>query len=305
MFAKRVCWWVCFFLPILPIGAEEIAVYFPGYRFREGEPVQLYGTTNLILFSATPNENGSVDFSRIDPAMLAMASKEKSNKGKLRVTVSVGGWGRGTIFGKAVETEENRERLADSLVHYCEENSLDGVDIDWEFPKTEREHADFTLFLAGLSNRLHKSGRILTVALGSTRPLSPEAYSVIDFVHLMSYQPWNPPVGTYKEWLEKAVIDMLDSGLPAEKLVVGMPFFIKEMGGDRKAISWKKLAGEDAVAIPASEYGYSPTGREICDLRVSLIRKYGLGGVMVWDYGHDSPDPEYSLLRHLSDSMAK
>ncbi|MAS96649.1 MAG: hypothetical protein CMO55_25955 [Verrucomicrobiales bacterium] len=288
-----------------PIGAEELAVYFPDYRFREGEPVEFYGTTNLILFSAVPKESGEVDFSRISERMIKMGNAAKESNPDLKITVSVGGWGRGNIFGKAVETSESRERFIDSLVGYCEEHSLDGIDIDWEYPKTEREHSDFTLFLTALSEKLHGDNRILTVALSYNRPLSAEAYAAIDYVHVMSYQPWNPPRGSYEEWLREAVKEMLDSGLPADKLVLGMPFYIKEMGGERKAISWKKLVGEDSLAIPSSEFGYSPTGKDICDMRVSMMKEFGLGGVMVWDYGHDSPDPEHSLLKHLSDSIAK
>lgn len=285
--------------------AQEVAVYFPDYRYQEGVSLQLYGTTNLILFSATPGEDGSVDFSRIKPGMIALGANGREMNPDLKVTVSVGGWGRGNIFGKAVGTSEARTRFVKNLVEYCEQHSLDGVDIDWEFPKTEKEHSDFSLFLSELSGRLHEKDRILTVALGYTRPLTPEAYAAVDFVNLMSYQPWNPPSISYEAWLEEAVRRMIDSGLPPEKLLVGLPFYIKEMGGERKAISWKKLVGENAVAIPKSDFGYSPAGKGTCDLRVSLIEKYGLGGVMVWDYGHDSPDPEHSLLKHLSEAMDK
>ena len=284
-------------------AAGELSVYFPDYRYSQGIEPNFYGTTNLILFSATPKEDGSVDFSRIKPEMIAMA--RQANPGKMKVTLSVGGWGRGNIFGKAVETAEVRSRFVKALVDYCEEHSLDGVDIDWEFPKTEQEHANFAIFLTELSGQLHEKGRILTVALGYTRPLSPEVYAVIDQVNLMCYQPWNPPKESYEAWLEAAVKQMLESGLPPEKLIIGMPFYIKEMGGERKAVSWKKLVGDEAVAIPKSEFGYSPTGKEICDLRLRLMTQYGLGGIMVWDYGHDSTDPEHSLLRHLSTKLEK
>ncbi len=277
---------------------KELSVYFPDYRYQEGVKPDFYGTTNLILFSAVPREDGSVDFSRISPEMIEMA--KGANSGQMKITFSVGGWGRGNVFGKAVASAEFRERFVNDLVAFCERHSLDGVDIDWEFPKTEREHSDFVLFLESLQGRLHEADRIITVALGSNRPLSEKAYRVIDQVNLMCYQPWNPSANSYESWLEEEVVQMLESGLPPEKLVIGMPFYIKELGGSRAAYSWKKLVGEDAVAIPKSEFGYSPTGKDICDLRVRMVEKYGLAGVMVWDFGHDSPEPEFSLLKHLS-----
>ena len=280
---------------------KDLSVYFPDYRYRESVEPKFYGTTNLILFSAVPRENGSVDFSRISPEMIAMA--KRANSGAMKITFSVGGWGRGNIFGKAVDNAESRGRFVKDLLLFCEKHSLDGVDIDWEYPRTEKELSDFVLFLEALHGSLRPSGRILTVALGYTRPLSEEAYRVIDQVNLMCYQPWNPPADSYESWLESAVVQMLESGLPPEKLVIGMPFYIKEMGGKRTAYSWKKLVGDDAIAIPKSDFGYSPTGKEICDLRVAMVEKYSLGGVMVWDYGHDSTDPDHSLLRHLSGAL--
>ena len=53
---------------------KELSVYFPDYRYSEGMQPKFYGTTNLILFSATPLEDGSVDFSRIKPEMIAIIS---------------------------------------------------------------------------------------------------------------------------------------------------------------------------------------------------------------------------------------
>ena len=49
--------------------------------------------------------------------------------------------------------------------------------------------------------------------------------------------------------------------------------------------------------------GFWETGPEMCDLRVRLVKEYQLGGVMVWEFGHDTDDPKQSLLRHLSKGM--
>ena len=52
--------------------------------------------------------------------------------------VSFGGWADSTekfwIFRNAVESQENRERLVQSLVDFAEEYDLDGIDSDWEYP---------------------------------------------------------------------------------------------------------------------------------------------------------------------------
>lgn len=291
--------------------AEEVAsspakpvlsVYLPDYRVKADTVPMLYETTHLVLFSAKPNEDGSVDFDRIKPELLAFGKKAQAESGA-KVTFCVGGWGRGKLFANAVSTKANRVRFIDDLVTYCETHSLDGVDLDWEFPKGDQEHADFALFLESLSGKLRADGRILTIALGETRPLPAECWPFIDQVNLMSYQPWSDQ--PYEAWLIKCIDRFLEAGLPPEKLILGVGFYAKEYGGERRAVSWKKLAGENATNLPETEHGFSPVGGEACDLRLRLVKERGLGGVMVWDYGHDSAEPEHSLLRRLSEGLAE
>lgn len=274
---------------------KRLAVYLPDYRAKSLQSLELHGTTDLILFSAMPRDDGSVDFSRISPAMLALG-KEASTDGDLAVTVCVGGWGKGKNFAKAVSTGEARNRFVNDLAGFCRDNALAGVDIDWEFPKGEREHADLALFLEALSGRLRPEGRVLTIALGYTRPLPRDCWQWIDRVHLMSYQPWSPR--DYEPWLEESVERFLDAGLPPEKLLVGLGFYAKEKAGDRRAVSWRRL--REGHPLPDSEHGFWPAGPETCDLRIRLVKKYSLGGVMVWEYGHDAVGTEHSLLRHLT-----
>ncbi len=302
---------ILLFIVFSQIGlAEEdtsrnaLAVYLPDYRVKSGQEVpQLHGTSDLILFSAKPGEegDGGVDFSRITPALLSFAEKARASAPDLRVSVCVGGWGRGKEFARAVSSPENRERFVVDLAAFCAEHQLDGVDIDWEFPKGDEEHAHFALFLESLSARLHRDGRQLTAALGYTRPLSRECWTYLDRVHLMSYQPWS--VQPYEPWLRESIERFLAAGLPPEKLLLGVGFYAKEKAGERRAVSWKRLVEENSPGLPASDHGFWPVGTETCDLRVRLVKEYGLGGVMVWDYGHDSPEPETSLLRYLTSGL--
>ncbi|MCB1093550.1 MAG: glycoside hydrolase family 18 protein, partial [Verrucomicrobiae bacterium] len=135
-------------------------------------------------------EDGSGDFSRITPELLAFGEKARAG-GAVRVSVCVGGWGRGKVFASAVSSEASRSRFVQDLAAFCAGHQLGGVDIDWEFPKGDQEHAHFAAFLAKLGSRLHADGRLLTVALGYTRPLPAECWAHLDRVHLMSYQPWS------------------------------------------------------------------------------------------------------------------
>ncbi|MCB1229299.1 MAG: glycoside hydrolase family 18 protein [Verrucomicrobiae bacterium] len=289
--------------PSNPTDRPILSVYLPDYRVKNGdETPQLYGASHLVIFSGKPHEDGRVDFSRITSALLAFAENARRDK-DLVVTLCVGGWGRGKEFATAVSSAESRSRFVEDLVNFCAEHHLDGVDIDWEFPKGDREHADFALFLAELSEKLHADDRILTAALGYTRPLTEECWRSLDRVNLMSYQPWSEQ--PYEPWLRESIERFLAAGLPPEKLLLGIGFYAKEKAGERRAVSWRQLVAENSAGLPDSEHGYWPVGTEACDLRLRLVKEYGLGGITIWDYGHDSPIPEKSLLRYLATGLGR
>ena len=292
------------FLALVPVpGADSpsspiLSVYLPDYRVKADTIPQLYGTSHLILFAAKVRPDGSVDFSRIDDDLLAFAGKARAGDRPLKITACVGGWGQSKDFASAVSNEANRSRFVKALSAFCDTHALDGIDLDWEFPKGEKEHADFGHFIKALSAELRSKGRQLTIALGYTRPLAPELWPHLDYVNLMSYQPWS--IQDYDAWLTGSVERFLEAGLPPEKLLLGVGFFAREKAGERRAISWKTQLKGEAPGLPASEHGFWPHGKKACDLRVELVERHDLGGIMVWDYGHDSPNPEHSLLRHLS-----
>ena len=56
-----------------------------------------------------------------------------------RISVCVGGAGRSAHFDSATTSERSRSRLAEELLELAAQNDLDGVDLDWEAPSSERE----------------------------------------------------------------------------------------------------------------------------------------------------------------------
>ena len=291
---------------ILPVAARSgdvprVVVYYPDYRLEKNGAPHFPGVTHLILFAGSPRPDGSVDFSRVSPELIGMGKRARAVSG-LKLQVCVGGWVRSRSFAGAVSSPERRRRFVDEVARFCIENQLDGVDIDWEFPKSDTERDDFTSFLGQLSGEMRPRGLVLSVAVSSSYPLPEEALPFVDQVNLMSYQPWT--ARPYERWLEDSLITILESGVEASRLNLGTPFFTKELGGERRAFSWKKMQ-ENGFELPASEFQFSPVGTGILDLRMDLIEKYQLGGIMVWEFGHDSADPDHSLLHHLSEKVVR
>lgn len=289
--------------PVIASADEtpRVVVYFPDYRLEKNIVPGFPGVTHLILFAGSPRPDGSVDFTRVSPELIDMGKKARAISG-LRLQVCVGGWARSRSFAEAVSSPESRKRFVEEVVFFCQENQLDGVDIDWEFPRTETERRHLEAFLGELSGELRPNGLLLSVAVSSSHPLPEEALPFVDQVNLMSYQPWTDR--PYERWLEDDIITVLESGVEASRLNLGTPFFAKEMGGERRAFPWKKMQ-EKGFELPASEFEFSPVGPGILDLRTQLMEKYRLGGIMIWEYGHDTTDPQSSLLHHLSEKLAR
>lgn len=69
----------------------------------------------------------------IDPAKLTHLRSLKAKNPQLKVLLSVGGW-EAEGFSDAALSAASRATFAGSVVALLREHSLDGVDLDWEYP---------------------------------------------------------------------------------------------------------------------------------------------------------------------------
>jgi len=188
----------------------------------------------------------------------------KKRNPNLQVLISVGGWTWSKDFSDVAADEASREKFAISCATFCNKYGFDGIDIDWEFPvkggmehnkhrpedgdnyvlllKKIREHLDN---LAKINNRPYLLTIASTAAQYNYSCLNLKAISEpLDWINLMNYDysgPWckitnhqanlhleKPlPDGTVPTHnsVSKCVEDFLAAGVPANKLVIGVPFY--------------------------------------------------------------------------------
>lgn len=74
--------------------------------------------------------------------------------------ISIGGWTNSAegVFEAATATEAGTEELANSMVAYMREWSFDGIDVDWEYPDSDAEKAQFTKLIQKLRSKLDAAG---------------------------------------------------------------------------------------------------------------------------------------------------
>jgi chitinase len=178
---------------------------------------------------------------------------------QLTILVSVGGWLWSGGFSDMALSKESRARFIDSAADFIAQYQLDGLDIDWEYPGMEgstkafrpEDKQNFTALLSELRERFNrdakKNGRrlYLTIAAGA----SPEFLAhtemdkvarLLDTVNLMSYDYYEPgegpitghhaalftnPNDPQKESADASVHAFEQAGVPADKLVLGVPFY--------------------------------------------------------------------------------
>ncbi|MGN0233557.1 MAG: glycoside hydrolase family 18 protein [Bacteroidaceae bacterium] len=266
-----------------------------------------------------------------NPRRLRAIVDLKRQNPQLKVLLSIGGWGAGG-FSEMASRPDTRQRFCQACARVADEYGLDGIDVDWEYPGSsaanissspqDREH--FTLLMHGLRQALGE-GRLLTLATAAMGGYYdfPSFVEVVDFVNMMTYDMASAPrhhAPLYTSSLFtgvsclQAMLAHLEQGVPACKLVLGLPFYgrgTKELGGfvdyhrvaslegftprwDREARVPYLVDGQGGVVL-----GYDD--ERSLKGKCRFARKRHLRGVMYWDYHGD--DAQGTLSRAVWRAM--
>ena len=226
----------------------------------------------------------------------------------LKILISIGGWSWSGNFSDAVLTPESRSKFAKSSVDMVADFELDGVDIDWEYPGQRGDNnvfrpedkQNYTLMFEALREELDKLSKTtgnyyeLTTAVGASASYiehteMARAAKYLDYVNLMTYDFYTsgntaghhsnlyPPEDYAKDAsAHKSVQLFLEAGVPAEKLVMGVPFY----GRSWIMQSAEKQGNNMPVADRARGGGYTY-------IKDSLVNKQGF--VRYWDEKAQAP----------------
>jgi chitinase len=275
----------------------------------------------------------------------------------LKVLVSVGGWTWSGGFSDVAAAPETRARFVASAVAFVGRHDLDGLDVDWEYPglpgngNTHRpeDKASFTALMRELRAALDAHGRrakrpqLLTLAAGAfpdflAHTEMDRVARVADLVNLMTYDFRVPPgdgiAGHHSNLYaspadrdglsaDRAVRDFRAAGVPARKLVLGVPFYgrawaaasedgeglYRPAGAPQEQVdtSYAALAAATAAGTFVRRYDEAARAPYLWDVRRRLfvtlddpeslrlkaayVRKKGLRGMMFWRLGDDPRDP--------------
>jgi chitinase len=282
---------------------------------------------------------------------------------KLKTIISIGGWSWSNRFSDVAADPATRSNFANSAVNFLRKYSFDGVDLDWEYPVggglagnsyRPADKQNYTLLLQAIRSALNTAGTAdgkhysLTIASGASptyiqnTELSSIA-SIVDWINIMTYDfhggfdpssgnnaPLNydpadvsPNKASYND--NAAITNYLNAGVPANKLIMGEPFYGRGWAGCANVNNglYQPCSGAATVgtwdkgvfdfsdleanyinkngytrywnSVAQVPYLYNPSGgtfisyddAQSIGLKDNYIKSKGLAGAMFWELSSD------------------
>ena len=305
-------------------------------------------------------------FSHDDQNLALLVALKKENP-SLTVLVSVGGWLWSGAFSDMALTRKSRDLFITSVVEYVTSHQLDGLDIDWEYPGLPgaethfraEDKQNYTLLLKELRSRFDKLEKELhrplyiTVATGASSEFLShtemnKVKKYVDTVNLMAYDYYEPdsdaitghhaplytnPADPKKISDAHSVQEYEKAGVPAAKIVLGVPFYAHVWGqvpdvnhglfqpgkeiphsyaayGDGPEAMmkngfvryWDPVADAPYLYNAEKQIFASYDDPESLALKCKYVLAHKLRGIMFWDYEGDTTG---ALLNAVDDGLGK
>jgi len=348
-----------------PTHEKQIIAYiFPKDRIIAAGEVAA-GKVTRINYAFANLQNGVIveGFAHDADNFAALNALKKENP-RLTILVSVGGWTWSGNFSDVALTKQSRKLFIESAVSFVEKYNLDGLDIDWEYPGMigngnrfrPEDKQNYTLLLKELRDRFNHEEKklhrhlVTSIATGASTDFLEhteisKVQRYVDTINLMSYDYYVPswdkttghhaplftnPADPKKISADRTVHEYESAGVPASKLVLGVPFYGKSWAsvsatghglfqpGTVAPNTYLPYSSLPALqnngyirywdATSSAPYLYNLDAQifisyedpESLAAKCKYVLDHNLAGVMFWEY---SSDPAGSLLQSIDTGL--
>jgi len=285
-------------LLVVPKSSAEQTLligYLPYRSVADLDMARYPGLTDLILFSAEPRADGSLDLSRLAAVPWDRLRAFQSAGG--RVHICLGGWGHSEHFAAVTADDTLRARLVSEVVRLCAKHDLAGVDLDWEHPKGKSQLAAYGQLVAALHAALAERKGLVSVTLASANQLPSNAVRYADRIQLMAYDMPGPHATL--EAASTRIDGLLAAGVPAHKVILGVPFYGRGVSDRSRTLPYREIRLRHRLEPGQDEVDdLTFNGPVTVKRKAGLVLERALGGAMVWELTQDASGPD-SLLAAL------
>ena len=348
-----------------PTNSVVAAYVFPRDTVLTDDQIDATQLTRVNYAFSNISDGRMVEGYPTDAKNFAVLNKLKLKNPQLTILVSVGGWLWSTGFSDMALTPASRATFIESVDAFVTRYQLDGLDIDWEYPgligsghtfRPEDKH-NYTLLMKELrvrfdamQKKLHRK-LYITIATGASNEVlqhteMAEVQKYVDTINLMAYDYYEPsddkitgnhaplftdPLDPKKVSADESVRQYERAGVPAAKLVLGVPFYGHVWGqvsslanglfqpgqpvpnayanyaaiattmiGKNYTRYWDKAASVPYLYSADNQIFVSYEDPESLALKCKYVLSQHLAGVMFWDYGSD---PSGTLLNVIDTGL--
>jgi len=299
--------------------------YFPHYRNLSEVPDVKFRMCNVVNYAFfSVNAGGTLDVN--NPALVPQViAKAKTNRAKILVSLNESAAGN---FKNAAATAGTRNALIKDIMNKVRQYGFDGVDVDWEFPRTDDgTHITYAALMKELSDSLHRDAKYyLSAAITAGKysgvirdAIQTEVFAYADWFNIMSYDDFDATVpfrhhSPYALSVTSLNYWLTTRGMPAAKCVLGFPAYGRASGiiqtgttmSYRTILTQGGSSQSDSALVSQGNfvnYKIYYNGQPTVKLK-TMLAKQRANGVMMWEMWHDAPD-ENSLLKAACDTIGR
>ncbi len=309
-----------------PAFGFYVVGYFPSYRTLSSVPDVKFKMCNVINYAfANINSSGSLTLGN-STHLLEVKTKAKANGAKIFISIS----GLAADFKTMAAASGSRTLFISEVMNMVRTYGLDGVDMDWEFPRTDDgTDITYTALMKQLSDSCHTSAKYyLTAAItagkyaGAVRDaIKSELWlgNYVDWFNIMSYDDFSSTV-PYKHHCDYTLATVSMNywvgtrGLPSSKAVLGIAGYGRPSGITQTGtiLSYNDILlkggnpqSDSAIVSNGAFTNYTIYYNGLATVKKkAMLAKQSGNGIMLWEKSHDAHDNN-SLLKAVCDTVGR